>query len=568
MNAIRRRGRSILVALACAAAGLTAIPSVVARAQSAVEQAQFSSQSQSVMQSTASTQMTKDNKVPTRGFGSPGSMLVDPSNPQVVLAAAADLRAKICHLERSDDAGQTWHILPSSPAPTAYQYCTVSNAGVPEAMMAWGKNGILYYARAGYGDGEGFRLGHVSILLQRSTDLGNTWTTTVVDNNRNSTSSTPGSDSGVSGLAVDSSASRDVVYVGFIKSYPTAPKGSPLVDGEVVIATSTDGGSSFGQPVNLNAFTKVTATVGGTAYPLIGMNYFGNPFMTAHNGEVLAVEGAQFTAANTPPGANDNYPPLPQLVARSTDHGQTWTVSALGPPTFTANGGGTGAMTGLGWTPKGGAQGTFLAAYAFTPASSSTSGYQQIVMQRSTDGGQTWSDPVAINDDDPSQRFTSFYPNMNVAPNGRVDVIFQTNRNQANNRFQVYYTYSGDGGQTWAHNVKVTDQPVNFNYGISYNGDIRQAPGVASANQFVAVGWGDPRKATSTTQTQDDYGAIVQFEAIPTGTALWLPILAAVLDGLAVAAIAVGAVVLIRRRRGTGGGTPSPTEAQPPARTA
>lgn len=542
-----RRIRTLAAALPLIVA-MAVVTSLAAHAQ-AVVSASFATQTQTVMQTTQSQQWTKDNKVPTRGFGAPGSMLVDPSNPQIILAASSDLRALTCHLIRSDDAGQTWHILPSSPTAAGFPNCTVSFAGVPEAMIAWGKNNTLYYARAGYdyGAGEGIRNGHISILLQRSTDFGNSWTTTVVDNQRGSTAQYPPSDSGVSGLAVDSSGTSDVVYVGFIKAFPTAPTGSPLKDGEVDVSTSTDGGSSFGAPVNLNTFSQVTTTIAGKSYPLIGMNFFGDPFVSAHGGTALAVLGAQFSVKSTPTGST--YLALPQLLARSTDKGKTWTVSALGPPTYTANGGGAGAMTGLGWTPTGGNQGTFVAAYSFTPGSAAGSGAPRVVMQRSTDMGQTWTDPVVIDDSDPSQQWTSFYPQLAVAPNGRVDVVFETNRNLSDDHFDVYYTYSNDGGKTWSHNVKVTDQPINFDFGISYNGDFRNNPGVASANEFAAIGWADPRKANTSTQTQDVYGSLVQFQTLSTGNGLVLPILAAVLDGLATAAIVVGIIALVQRRR-------------------
>jgi hypothetical protein len=558
MRHIRRP--ATLIAALTLVAGAAVASSVAARAQGVVDQATFASQTQSILQTTQAQQMTKDNKNPTRGFGGPSSMLVDPNNNQVIVAAASDLRSLNCHLMRSDDAGQTWHILPSSPAPAGYPDCTVSDAGVPEVMIAWGKNGTLYYARAGYDPAqkEGIRPGHISILLQRSTDLGISWTTTVVDNNRNSSAAVPASDSGVTGLAVDSSGTSDVIYVGFMKSYPTAPTGSPLKDGEVDVATSTDGGSSFGAPVNLNTFSQVTTTIAGKSYGLIGMNFFGNPFMTAHNGTVLAVMGSQFSIKNTPTG--NTFLNLPALLARSTDKGQTWTVSALGPPTYTENGGGAGAMTGFGWTPTGGSQGTYVAAYGFTPSTASGSGQPQVVVQRSTDGGQSWSDPVIIDDSDPTQQWTSFYPQLNVAPNGRVDVVFETNRYDANDHFDVYYTYSNDGGKTWAKNVKMTDQSLNFDLGISYNGDFRNTPGVASANEYAAVGWADPRKADATTQTQDDYVSIAQFQTINTGNGLVLPILAAVLDGLATAAIIVAIIAIGQRRRRS-------APAKPPAQT-
>lgn len=513
------------------------------------EQASFSSQGLNILQTTASTRMTVDDKNPARGYGGPSSMLVDPANPRVIVAATTQLRSRTCKLLRSDDAGQTWHLLPGSPSPSAYPYCmTPGDAGSPQAMIAWGGHGVLYYAMTGYNYSEQQSQSQWSTVLARSTDLGNSWTSTIVDNNRASTSDTPPSDYGVTGLAVDTSASQDVVYVGWMKTYPAAKQGSPLYDGEVDVAVSTDGGSSFGKPVNLNTFTHVTVTDSGTTYPLIGMSYFGNPFMTAHNGVVLAAEGAQFPSANSPQG-NPNAIPLPQLLARSTDHGQTWTVSAMGPPTFTANGGGAGSMTGIGWTPKGGKQGTFVAAYGVTSSSSRTNGNQQVAVQRSTDGGKTWSDPVIIDDYNLNQEFSSIYPQLNVAPNGRVDVVWEDNRNLTNDHFQVSYSYSTDGGVTWAHNVQVSDQPINFDHGISYNGDIRQPPGVASANEYAAVGWADPRLANTDTETQDDFGAIVQFDTVPASTSPLWPIIVAVVDGFATAAIVAGLVILVRRRQ-------------------
>jgi Neuraminidase (sialidase) len=134
---------------------------------------------------------------------------------------------------------------------------------------------------------------------------------------------------------------------------------------------------------------------------------------------------------------------------------------------------GTGAMTGLGWTSKGGAQGTFVAGYAGTPATSPTSGVADILMQRSTDGGVTWTEPLAINDNKPEENVNNFYPQMSVAPNGRVDVVWQDNRGLADNLINVRYTYSTDGGLTWAPNQVVNDRPLNFNYGISFNSDLR-----------------------------------------------------------------------------------------------
>ncbi|PZR81883.1 MAG: hypothetical protein DLM65_05035, partial [Candidatus Aeolococcus gillhamiae] len=404
---------------------------------------------------TAAVHMTRDDPILARAFTGPTSMMVDPFNPRTIVAATAELRTRVCHLIRSNDGGHTWHILRAVPAPDSYPYCTTADdAGATQAAIAWGRHGTLYYALGGYGPGEGDRNGHTSVLLARSTNLGKTWSSVVVDNNRGKPDPAA-ADSGVTGLAIDTSGPKDVVYVGFMQSFPTAPKDSPLQNGAAMVAVSADGGRTITRKVNVNDFSHVTQTVAGKDVPLIMQNFFAGPFIVARNGVVEAISGATGTYDSKISGTGSNA--LPQLAARSTDQGRTWSVTSLGPPVFS----GTGSQIGLGWTPKGGPMGSFLATYAFTPATAASSGTANIVFQRSTDAGLTWSDPVVLDDDNPDQQFTSFYPQLGVAPNGRIDVVWQDNRDQTDYHFQVRYSYSTDGGATWAPNVPVTDQPIN-----------------------------------------------------------------------------------------------------------
>lgn len=77
---------------------------------------------------------------------------------------------------------------------------------------------------------------------------------------------------------------------------------------------------------------------------------------------------------------------------------------------------------------------------------------------RSTDGGQTWSAPVRVNDDSASGAW-HWFGTMSVAPNGRIDVIWNDTRNDPFQLLtEVYYSYSTDGGVTWASNVALTPQ--------------------------------------------------------------------------------------------------------------
>lgn len=501
---------------------------------------------------TAAVQMTKDDPVPSRTFSSP-YMLADPDNPRVIVAATAELRTNVCYLSRSVDAGKTWTILPNPPALKAYPYCTNTFGGVIVAPLAWGRNHTLYYALGGYGatDGGDSRNADYSVQLARSTDLGTTWTTTVVDNARGLVGANVTFNSPVTSVAVDTSGAKDVVYVGYGRSYPQAKPGTPNANSFTMVATSTDGGATFGTPVNINQFSHVSQTINGVTYSLL----MSAPFLAVGpNGQVEVISGPRTPSGVTIPGPRMS---MPVLAARSTDQGKTWTVSTTGPIVHTPQG--PVLETSVRWVPQGGPQGTFLMVVAAWPDSSA--GPADILFQRSTDGGVSWSNPVPLNDDDLSQQFLHFLPEMSVAPDGRVDVAWYDFRGQHGFAPDVYYTYTTDAGVNWAPNVKVTDQPIDFSIGVSANSDVRQPPGIASANQYSFFGWADTRLGNADTQTQDDFGLGVQFQPLPATGSRWPRDLAAVFAGLLVAGVILLVGVTWMRRRADG--APAPSQVTP-----
>jgi hypothetical protein len=81
-----------------------------------------------------------------------------------------------------------------------------------------------------------------------------------------------------------------------------------------------------------------------------------------------------------------------------------------------------------------------------------------VMFARSTDGGQTFSAPQRLNDDPVNPNKWHIFGTPSVAPNGRIDVVWLDSRNAANNiDMQLFYTYSTDGGVTWAANIPVSD---------------------------------------------------------------------------------------------------------------
>jgi hypothetical protein len=96
----------------------------------------------------------------------------------------------------------------------------------------------------------------------------------------------------------------------------------------------------------------------------------------------------------------------------------------------------------------------YMLASVLPPGRSTT----DVMFSRSTDGGQTFSAPIRINDDPNPQNKWHWFGTLSIAPNGRIDVVWYDSRNAANNiDSQLFYSWSTDGGVTWAPNVAVSN---------------------------------------------------------------------------------------------------------------
>jgi hypothetical protein len=89
-----------------------------------------------------------------------------------------------------------------------------------------------------------------------------------------------------------------------------------------------------------------------------------------------------------------------------------------------------------------------------------------VMFSRSTDRGQTWSAPLRINDDSPTQNANHWFGTLSVAPNGRMDACWNDTRHSTNNSLsELYYSWSDDGGVTWAANRPLSppfDQSLGY----------------------------------------------------------------------------------------------------------
>jgi hypothetical protein len=84
----------------------------------------------------------------------------------------------------------------------------------------------------------------------------------------------------------------------------------------------------------------------------------------------------------------------------------------------------------------------------------------QVGFSRSSDQARTWSPSVVVNDDPPDNGAWHWFAMMSMAPNGRIDAVWNDTRNYTDapdaNLSELYFSYSTDAGDTWSPNVPVS----------------------------------------------------------------------------------------------------------------
>ncbi|AGK55272.1 sialidase family protein [Bacillus sp. 1NLA3E] len=359
------------------------------------------------------------------------------SNPNIIVATANDYRLGPSRtgVYRSTNGGRNWtnNILPL-PAGFTEAGDGIANWGGGNLFLV---SGIVFNRNAA---GQGV---DTSVVVYRSTDNGNTFSAPIIVNQGNGTAEI--NDKNFS--AIDNSRKsrfRGRAYISYTQFT------NNFNNTQILFHTSNNGGLTWSAPI------PITGVITGNTF-VHGSNVAVGP-----KGEVYVawIEREQFAAGNA----------AFFRVRRSNDGGATFgpiiTVSPITalPFTLTSN-----IPNWQFRTPtfaylavdlsKGKSSGRVYAVW-----NDYSSGNAHILSSRSKDG-ISWSTPVRVDRKSPqnTQNFWPF-PVVNFS-DGKVKVIYYSNRVSGGTQLDVFVAESSKNGQSFRVNKRITDQSSNPNTG-------------------------------------------------------------------------------------------------------
>ncbi len=550
---------------------------------------------------------------PVRLYVQP-QVAVHPDDPSVLALVAGEARNGGCALNVSRDGGLSWAIPTPTLMPENLPFCVQRNYG-PVLDMAFASDGTLYVGMSGssYQTDPPHPNGPITALLARTDDLGDTHqtfvvaepepvtytpeaprnapaaaappsgtaqpgqaTTTVPEVPNNTTDPQDAPEPAateltgfeqhrLNSLAVDPN-NPDKVYRGWregIGGLVGLPFGTTPV--RSMIAVSGDGGETWSEPIDVADSFEGNEEIFGSDVPMLVVDPEGTVFGFAKERPRRAAEG-------------EPTPVSRLLMFKSTDGGQSWTTSVFSP--------GDEALDNpdAAVDPNNGNLYVVYSSRLEDTEEDEPAPPSEIYFLASTDGGQTWSEPVNVTDDDPTRGADQHHPGISVAPNGRIDLAWHDFRNDpffvpgeigdmgssVDQRYwDAYYASSNNAGMTWSANTRVTNPSIDGKLGVTFNNnDVRGPMGIASSDNAAYVTWPDSRATGAEgTDAEDVYFSRIRYAAAPElgsgaggpSRAIWALLGAGVALALGGLALVLG--TRLTRGRGEPGRSPEPVPA-------
>src|SRR5262249_49429724 len=153
--------------------------------------------------------------------------------------------------------------------------------------------------------------------------------------------------------------------------------------------------------------------------------------------------------------------------------------------------------------------------------------HRDVVLVSSTDGGQTWSPRVRVNDDAP--RFDNSLPDVAVDAGGNVHVAWYDRRDapECAQLVNTYWAFSTDGGQTFMASRRLSTTAQDLHQLVNQGWRVGDHLAVAAAGVGVLVLWTQMLAVPNAADDANIYSAVIgdvataalvtRFEAEATG---------------------------------------------------
>lgn len=449
-------------------------------------------------------------------------LAVHPDDDEVMaLANRLDKPVFGCALHVSGDGGQSWvPVDPVGELPEGAETCYG-----PE--VAFGPDGALYFLFAGL-SGEGNT--PMGVFVTRSDDAGRSFSEPVRVLDELSFGAQ---------LAVDG---RGRLHVAWIDADEVGVGSLAPPPNPIMARSSADGGATWSEPVRVSDAGRQRVVAPTLAVGADGAVHVAYYDLLDDAVDYRGVEGPVWdgewevvVASSTDGGASFAEG---EVIAEPRPHERIMVVFTAASPALATGG-----------------DGRVCAAW-----SDAAEGAADVWARCRRPEGE-WLAPVRVSDPSAGEA-TQELPQLAVAPDGRIDVVFLDGRRPpADDYVDVFYAASVDGGESFTAGTRVSQHTSYTGFGPRYPAvpsaagmtEFGSRIGLASTDQRVVTAWTDTRNQTARSQGQDVFAAVVA--DLPGGPA------AGVTVGWLAGAVAVGAAVVVaagwwRRRRGRGGATP------------
>lgn len=300
-------------------------------------------------------------------------------------------------------------------------------------------------------------------------------------------------------------------------------------------AHSDDGGNTFSEPVQVSdpGRERVVAPTlalapDGTVH--VGYYDLGNDVRDYHGLEGPVWEGTWSMIAPSSSDGGARFSQGAVVDDSIVPHERVMLIFTMPPPALAAD----GERLCAAWTDA-------------------SLGDPDALLRCSSDGGRTWGERRRLNDDGVGTGSSQYMPRLSMSPDGRLDTIFFDRRNDPqNSNYDIFYSYSTDGGEHFAGNVRVTPRSSSSRIGQQYVGPAAEGKyefgarlGLLSSPDAAVVGWTDTSNSRANSTGQDVFTAKV---SLPSSREqpMWARLLGIVV--LTVGLIALSTLVRPRRR--------------------